>query len=152
MFNFSITLDGKEGIFKAEKRITFYWKYTSKEEITAQLKEVKKEIAKMLKYDYVMIDTSKVDDNTCERLAKKRYIVRKYDCELEVRPYQRDSNDYSKVDTYQFVSENDRYKYLLKEIREAIGSALELIPEKDSYYRQSLENPEQVPQYILEAL
>jgi hypothetical protein len=133
--NFKVQLSGKNGIFRTENNLIIFAEHVEVKRFADELKAIRSEIKKMLKSGEVMIDLGAMVEY--ETNYTNRLIVRRWDCECEVRPKTR-FNDFSDIVTYKFTSDAARLNYIMKFIESLAYECFENdIPEK-SYFAQTL--------------
>jgi hypothetical protein len=141
--NFSITLEGKDGYFRKELRMTMHHEHETVETVKEHLAALRKEIVKMVKQGRVMITVVETDKNTYQSTNKFRYIFDGwiYDgaATLDLRKF--NGSDYGDSQEFCFPSMGPLYKFLINHIEKQALKALDEIPASGKgWYAQSLED------------
>jgi hypothetical protein len=138
--NFNIVIDGKQGMFKQELRNTWFHEHTCTKGFADDLKEVKKELVKMIKRDRVIITTSQMTRAGYNSQSLTRYCFGQWQhdgtYELEVRPFT--GTDFSEIKKLNFTTLSDLFKYLMKTIEKEGLTTLDEIPVDDTWYAMEI--------------
>lgn len=136
MKNYTLTIQGYEGIFNTEKYVTFFPEHETTESFKANLQSIKKEITTLYKTGDVMVTVSSSDREVYGRNSLYRFILNRYTTDLDVRKY--NGYDFSDRTVYTFVDMKDTMKYLMKQLKEIGLDTMEELPEKTSRFSQKL--------------
>jgi hypothetical protein len=141
--NFTITLEGKEGSFRKELRMTMHHEHETLVTVKEQLSELKKAIVKMVKEGQVMITVMETNRVTYQSFDKFRYIfdgwIYNGVVTVDLRTY--NGRDYGDKQDFNFITMAQLYKFVMNHIEKQALKALDEIPsEGKGWYAQSLED------------
>jgi hypothetical protein len=149
-----IQLEGTEGIFTVEKKVSLFLTHTTKETLKDTLQGLKKEVAKFVKNNTTCTITLLSMDATCHSTDVVRMFPSSSDWRgefvLDYREVTR-FNDYSDSKEFHFMDERALIKATMKKIADHITQIMGELPENQSYYSQNLDEiaiPEEIMPYI----
>lgn len=142
--NFTILIQGKEGIFNKSLQLTMFHEHETTESFTEQLKTVRRELGKMVKCDRLIVTIQKTDRVTYNVSELTRYCFGQWayqgTFELEVRPFNQVNRDYSTINLLNFVTFAQLMNYLINNIkRQGLDVLGEIPKEGKGWYAQELE-------------
>jgi hypothetical protein len=141
--NFSITLEGKDGFFRKELRMTMHHEHETVETVKEHLAALKKEIVKMIKQGSVTITLVETNRITYQFTDKFRYIfdgwIHNGVATVDLRTF--NGHDYGDGQEFNFVTMAQLYKFVMNHIEKQALKALNEIPAAGKgWFAQSLED------------
>jgi hypothetical protein len=134
----ALQIRGKQGIFNSTKDITLFHEHITQVELKNVLKAIKSELKKDMKYGEVAFDVLSMDTNY-NRKDKLRLFVRTgwNAPTIDMRIF--NGIDFGDSVVYNFASDNDMIKFLIKTLDNQIVAIMDDIPVEKGRYAAKLD-------------
>lgn len=137
----ALSIDSKEGMFRVEKRVSFFYNHETKASMIENIVGIMKEVKKLAKNNNVTVTIESMDldyhSTNVHRYCFNEWIYQGT-VKLESRPYT--GHDYGEINELNFTSIRELYKYLKSDLERHVKNIMPDIPlDGNSIYGQRLE-------------